>query len=386
MYFLNQKHPSSLVIFSTIIFSLYFILSGCSSTDDTENNSQPTTATTAEVVTNLDTISKNLVPSSLDYTDAGAMTITAESDDDVCEDYDLFSCQPVLLRLYLEMTEEFLENTIEIIDEAGESIGLIPVGNSGSADLENGLSVEYSHPAENDFSILILNNGEPAIYLDVDDTTYTLMSDTTALPESENDDTDFGKVELEISYTDLNTWEVSTKLTDFQCKPLNPWAPQTIQMSIGMEDSIWQGNAMLYSPIWAQSITDLDCDETHDPSLSACIYTEFIADNDAAKANVFMMPETATSVDEDNYGLDRLCDQYPTIFGLNCTNLTTFLQIDLSQFQNSFCNPTSTDVAEWNSDCSDYSEVIGSADFPALDWIPPNQIPSLTVTLPQTIL
>lgn len=376
-----------------LIVAIIFILAGCSSSDETDNsNQQPTVATTTEVVNNIENISKNLIPASLDFTAASAnaagsnIVIANAAEDDACEDYDLFSCQPVLLRVYLEMTNAFLDETLAIIAEAGENIGIIPIGDSGSADLENGLSVEYSHPSENEFSLLILNNDIPAIYLDVDNNNYTLIADTSTLPADQENDTTLGKIELQIDYTDVTIWDVSTTLTDFPCKPLNPWAPQTVQMTIGMNSNIWQGNAMLYSPIWAQSITDLSCDETHDPGLSACIYTEFIADNDAAKANVYMMPETATSIDEENSGLDSLCTQYPTIFGLNCQNLASFLQIDLSQYQNSFCNPASTDAAEWNNDCSAYSDFIAGAEFPTSSWIAPNQIPNLHVTLPETIL
>ncbi|MEK6706709.1 MAG: hypothetical protein AABZ06_13070 [Bdellovibrionota bacterium] len=359
-------------LFIVTLFSSSLIIYGCSKNDST------TTNTMSALSGQLDTVSKNFTPSSLDYTSSTVMSLSSSGnmraqDSNPCAGYDLFGCQPVLLRIYINMAKMFLDLTKQIVSDTSTHLGPLQDGATGIVNQDD-KTIYYKKTSDTNYEILIKSSTASMGHIKVTSTGATVIMDMSQLPDSPG-----GKFKVEVSYTDENNWSISAMLAGMSCQPDDVRAPRSFWVKMAKANDIWKGKAIIYNPVWASFASEPTCDTTATDSTSMNFYTDFVGDNTAAKASVYMIQRDKTSLsDISTYGMSNLCTNYSIN---NCG-----MGASLTAYLNPFCNPAATDVAAWNSSCSGTSTAVSNADFgSASDWIVPYDFYQITITLPDSI-
>ena len=359
------------IISAVAVIACSLILANCGTTASSDGG---TTATTSTVVTNLETVESNLVPDSLDYTQNSAAasvsaSIKAESDGNPCaEAADLFDCQPILLQLYMDMAKMVLGAVTDIISGVGTEMGDVEDGASGTVSWET-TSVQYSKTTDTDYSIILSESSVPIGYIDVNDNVYTVKMNLDNLPEEDTGGA-AGQIQATVTYTDENTWSITFLLTGMACATDDVAAPERIQIQVDKVSGLWTGKAMLYSPRWVGNGLTCSSEATDDTSMD--FYTDFVGNDAAAKASVYMMQRNKNSLDDiANYGMDAIGDG----FGGNT-----------SAYVNPFCNPAGTLDALWGNNCSAINATVSAADYSASsNWVTPYDFYQLAITIPSSL-
>lgn len=327
---------------------------------------------TSSVSSNLETISEDFTPASLSpgtSSTAGLKNQQGQSGDPCAESDDLYDCQPVLLRLYLDMAEMFVDMTQQIVDEVGGRLGSLGDGTSGVETFE-GRTIHYSKSSATDFSILMEDTG-PVAYFDINGTVYTLQMDLDNLEEADDAS---GKLEVVVNYEADDSWSIEIFILEMDCDSSDPRAPERIHIRVARSGALWKGKAMFYNGRWLSRTASCSVAESDEESMN--IYTDFVASETAAKASVYMMSRAKDDLaDIADFGMD----QFPINFSGGGDDNT-------SDYKNPFCNPASTLDALWDNDCASIDTNVSSADYgPASDWIVPSEFYRETVTLPTSL-
>ncbi|MBI2083482.1 MAG: hypothetical protein HYT76_07920 [Deltaproteobacteria bacterium] len=325
---------------------------------------------TSDVATNLETISNGFTPDSLETKASAALSaLTKNVGDDPCADAaDLYDCQPILLRMYIDMAQQFLDMTKTIVSEIGSGLGSLSDGSSGTETLE-GQTVHYSKESASHFSLLLEGTGGSAAYFDVNETVYTLKMDLDKLEEAGDAS---GKLEIVVTYEGEKSWSIVIFISGMDCDSSDPRAPERIHIRVARTEDFWKGKAMFYNGRWKAD--NVSCSTSESDALAINFYTDFVANDVAAKASVYLLPRTKSDLsDIEDFGMDRFPINFST-------------KDKTSNYKNSFCNPTSTLDAVWDNDCSSLDAAVGSADYgPATDWIVPSEFYLETTTLPESL-
>jgi hypothetical protein len=335
-----------------------------------------TTATTATTVSNLQTVNNDLAPASLDYS-ANNASISAptgkasDSGNPCAAADDLMDCQPILLQLYMELAQEILGSVVTAVNTVGGEMGALADGSAGTETV-GGYSVEYSKTTDTDYTILMSLSSTPAIYIDVDGTTYTMTANLAAMSGASSSSTE--ALSVVVQYTDADTWDVNVFIDGLACTADDVRAPDKIKILVNKASGLWSGKAMLYSSLWRVS-DSATCADTATDDTSMNFYTDFVGNATAAKANVYMMSRALSSLDAiADYELSDYQTNYGAGFG------------DTSVYPNAFCNPANTLDALWGNTCSALDATVGDAAFSSADnWVIPSVFSTQSVTVPTTL-
>ena len=344
-------------------------LYGCgSSRGDSDSGGDGTTST---VEGNLDTISDDFTPESLVVGSSSSSSLVKDNgpgSDPCAESEDLYDCQPVLVRLYIDMAHDFLDMTNEIIAEVGSHLGSLPDGSSGDGDFE-GRTIHYSKTSSSQFSILMEQGSSPSAYFNVNGTVYTLKMNLDNLEEAGDSS---GQLEIVVQYDSDESWSIVVFLAGMDCDSNDTRAPERIHIRVAKSGGFWTGKAMFYNGVWQAS--DPTCSTEASNDLAINFYTDFVANDTAARASVYLMPRTKSDLsDIEDFGMDG--------FAINFSNNES-----TSAYANPFCNPASTLDAVWSDDCTTTDSTVGSASYGAAsDWILPSEFFLETVTLPSSL-
>jgi hypothetical protein len=362
---MNMKKTISVV--AVIALSLTLVHCGTILSSSEEETS---TSTTSTVVTNLETVQSDLTPDSLNYTQNSASASVAaskagDSGNPCAEADDLFDCQPILLQLYMEMAQSVLDSVTSIISAVGTAMGNVEDGGSGTATW-GATSVQYSKTTETDYSIILSANSTPIGYVDVNGNIYTVKMDLDNISE-ENTGGAAGNIQATVTYTDENTWSIVFLLTGMACSESDVAAPERIQIQVDKASGLWAGKAMLYGPRWFGN--GLTCSSEATDATSMNFYTDFVGNDTAAKASVYMMQRDKNSLDDiSDYGMDAIGNDFGG---------------DTSAYVNPFCNPANTLDALWGNTCSDFDATVSAADYSAsTNWVTPYDFYQLAITIP----
>lgn len=331
-------------------------------------SSKKTSTTGAESVdANLTAVSGKFLPSSLSYSATRTQILR-----NPCAGLDVFACQPILLRLYVSLAKTMFDATRSVFSGVKDEVDSY-ADNTTATGTADGFTFEGSKTDSDTFKVLLLKNTKPAVYIEVDGSTYTMKGDITALGQGT------GKMEVQVTFTDENTWKVDAWVTEMGCSSTDPRAPDIIRVLMDKTESLWKGKATFYSPRWVA--TDPTCNDTPTDANGILFYTDFVGNNDAAKANVYTLLRNKTTVDT-SFPLNEICPDIITSgTQANC------MGVNISSYINPFCNPTSTNNALWNNSCTSHSSAVSSATFgPESDWVVPSKFYIKTVSLPTTIL
>ncbi len=366
------------------------LLGGCTK-KDAATTAANTDSGVPTLVTSLEAVSAKFAPKSLTYDlgnnshldshwsfDSRVKLLQSEaresSDPCAAVGNDLFACQPVLLRLYIALSKTFFDMGTTVIDQVGTQMGAIADGASGTVNIENHQKVVYSKTDSTHFTLLLKDSADASMgYIKVDGTSINIKMNIGGI-----DSTQAGTMlGLTMTYTDANNWTVDSTLTGMTCNPDDPRAPKSIWVHIAKADALWKGKAIIYNPIWLDN--NPTCSTAEADNISMNFYTNFVGNDTAAKAGVFLIQRNVTSLASiDTYAMSRICDNYMTC---NAGTAAT-----VAAFTNPFCNPQATNTATWGDDCTSTAAAVGAADYGlASDWIVPSVFATTTVTIPDSI-
>jgi hypothetical protein len=347
-------------------------------------NQASSTAGEDAVDTNLAAVSSGMLPKSLTYSSG---TRTLSDTRNPCAGYNLYSCQPVLLRLYMYMAKQMFDMTRQIFANVKEKVKTLPSGSSGTGEVIQGVgTLDYKKTSSSVFSLLIKQTSTqtPIVYLDASENAYTIKSNISTMSEGESS----GKIEIAVTFTNENTWSISVLLTDQDCEANDVRAPRSMRIIVNKADGIWKGKAQLYNGVWMTTGgSDPTCSTQPADSTSMNFYTDFVADDTAAKANVYMMPRDKNSLtDIVNWGMDSFCTKFLSGV-LDCANWYNSQNgANVLEYKNPFCNPENTKVAVWNDSCGTYSSAVSTADLGAAsDWVTPYDFYQLSASVPSSL-
>jgi hypothetical protein len=359
-----------------LVVSVCLLVAVGSSVMSCAKKESASTNATSDLSGKLAAISDKFVPKSLDYSGGSAAmavgvnaTATAQNINP-CVGYDLFGCQPVLLRVYISLAKMFFDMTRTVVDTLGVQLGSLADGSSGTVTTPEG-TITYNKVSATEYSILMKKDGNPFSFISVNGSSATVKMDFTQSGNPE----DRGSFETTVVYTDSDTWTVNALFRNENCDTDDARAPEMINVLIAKSGAVWTGKSMMYNPRW---VGDVACTDTPTDGSSMNFYTDFVGDDAAAKVSVFLMQrDKSTLADISDFAMKNLCTKY---------NFCGDPAPDLSAYNNPFCNPDTTDVAVWDNSCGSYSTAVSAADFgPASDWIIPNVFYTKTVSLPDSI-
>lgn len=358
--------------------ALLAIVMGCSKSKRSESN------VASAAVANLTTMSEGFAPASLSYSGTTGYALRYAPQADVCDATGdtsgnrLFSCQPILLRIYVDVAQQYLEMMKAIVESAGKSLGALADGASGTASAD-GKTIVYSKSSGAKYSFIVKEGDNPVAYVDVNGSVYTLRADFAKMSSATADMP--AQFEAVASFTDADHWTVRVTSLDSTCQSTDVRAPRRARILMSKDGNVWKGKAMLYNGVWAYGIaanlgTAPTCSTPDADGTSMTLLTDFVGDGTAAKAKVYMTTRVASSVAAiEASPLNNFCSTY----GISAA--CTSLGVNLTAFANPFCNRSNTITATWNDSCAASSSSVASAEFGAsTDWTTPADFASSSTT------
>jgi hypothetical protein len=355
-------------------------LTACSKKDD--KGSQASTNVTSGVTSNLQQIQTSFTPTSM----ASSTTALQSGDFKMltagtgpCANMDFFQCQSVLVKLYFDIGKAMVGTAAQLVSGVGSHLGQLADGASGTANSNDGGTVEYSKTSPTVFSVLAKNaSATPGLYLSVNDTTYTMKFDIKTLDATETDDV---KLEMTINYTSATVWSIDLYMSNSTCDAADPGAPGRIKIVLSRNDTLWTGKAMLFHPHWTTTSTPTCSDTT-----TIGMYTDFVGSNTATKGSLYMIPGTNNDLSSiSNLEFADFC----TNFGSACVDAGTGGTIpnDLpANYLNPFCSITAGVAPSFNNTCSASDSAVSAAAYSAASiWITPFDLSNLAITLPSAL-
>ncbi|GIL18446.1 MAG: hypothetical protein BroJett040_21970 [Oligoflexia bacterium] len=342
---------------------------------------EPATASTnitTTISSNLSTVSAGFAPASLAVSPSVQFSSLREnmeiSSGGPCGTASFFDCQAILVRLYLTMAKQFVDMTNQVIAGVGSGLGQLADGASGSAASGDGYTFHYNKTDANNFAILGIkdSSSQPGIYLNVSSTVYTLKVDTAQMDSNGST----AKVSAVINYTDASTWSIDMMIDNPTCDANDVEAPSKIKIKLSKASGLWTGKAMMYHPRWANAGTPT-CATTPSASTSVALYTDFVGNDSAAKASVYLIPVDQAGTTYSSYGLDNFCNNFGSVCSGGMSGVMT-------NYPNPFCATSSGST--FNSTCSSVDATVAAASYSAAsNWTAPATYVSESVTLPSSL-
>jgi hypothetical protein len=373
---------------AVLALTLAAAVAGCQGTGDPADEDVGT-GTLSAMAERLTLLNQELLPASLDVDGAAATALqgslrSALEPFNPCEGYDPFSCQPVLLRYYLAATRVlvgsmFVTLLAEVVDRIIEHETGFADGSTGTITVGN-RTIAWTRASASNYSILVKDGAYPVFHVAVNDWTTTIQADLDRLSAGGPG----GRMEITFGFVDLHTWNIEATIVGQPCRPDDVRAPRNFRLAIRREAGLWKGKALTYHPFFAEAAPSCDTVETDETSMN--LYTDFVGDHAAAKANIYFLRRDKDALDDiSGYGMDALCANNPEILGGNACSGTGG-QAFPSLYPNPFCNPAATDIARWGDSCRAISaEVADGAFGPAADWVMPSDFHRLAITLPNSL-
>jgi hypothetical protein len=373
---------------AVLALTLLAAVSGCQGTGDPADDDVGA-GTLSAMAGHLTLLNQELLPASLDVDGTAAAALqgglrSALEAVNPCEGYDPFNCQPVLLRYYLAATRVlvasmFVTLLAEVVDRIIEHETDFADGSTGAITVGN-RTIAWSRASASNYSLLVKDGGQPVFHVAVEDWTTTIRADLDLLLEGGPG----GRMEIAFRFVDLHTWNIEATIVGQPCRPDDVRAPRNFRLAIRREAGLWKGKALTYHPFFAEAAPTCDTLETADTSMN--LYTDFVGDHAAAKANIYFLRRDKDALDDiSGYGMDALCVNHPEILGGNaCSGAGG--QVFPSSYTNPFCNPAATDIAHWGDSCQRISAGVADGTFgPATDWTLPSDFHRMAITLPASL-
>ena len=162
---------------------------------------------------------------------------------------------------------------------------------------------------------------------------------------------------------------------------MDPNAPSKVQVKVSKSGDMWNGKAMVYTPRW-DDVAGVDCNTTagvHELTM----YTDFVGNNDATKAGLYLIPATESSLatpDIENYALTEACTNFTSLnVGPFCADLAS------ANWGNFWCTTAPTAEPTWNNACTAYPTVSAASFSAASEWVEPATLKAYSITFPTSL-
>lgn len=373
-------------ILSILICSSMFI--SCAKKEDAAKTTDVVNATT--IAANIAAVQTDMIPES--FKNASKSRFAARSgDNDPCDEVSdeyqgldrLFACQPILLRIYLSIAQQLTGMAAQLAGHLAGFINQVPDGSSNSfTDEDNNQMVFHINKTDAlNYALLVENNSHPAMYINITDgNQYDLRFSLAHMPDAAGET---GEVEVKINYQGLSSYDIKFAFVGQDCDANDVQAPQNIQVAIDKLGAIWVGGAHLYLPRWWGGTTTLTCASTPTSSTQVSLVTRFVGNDVAAKAEVALMKNSVTAINDDTMA-DYPLNDFFNIFeipGVACGGTCPAL----TDFANPFCSLGASNTGEWNNNCSTFDAGVASGNFLNNNLIAPVDFPTYQVTIPTSL-
>ncbi|MCP4756416.1 MAG: hypothetical protein GY866_36595 [Proteobacteria bacterium] len=383
-----------IVGFAIVSIALIFAVVNCKK--DKESTITVGTSNFASgTVTKMQAVSDGFVPDSMETSSASSASIGYASgsrkngrrlfseDEDPCAETDLWGCQAILVKLYIDFSNQLFDMSILFLNEMATHLGQLENGQSGTANTGDGVTIHYSKISDNQWDMLAVTALGTFLDMSVNENSYTFkVNFSNNVENTEN----LSTLELQVSYINDTNWIVNSIIMGSGCDPDDERAPERIKVIMSRSGNLYTGKAMLYSPRWAYFNPDPTCASVIDDDHSLNLYTDFVANDAAAKVKVYMMKRNVSDLDSMDvlYSMADICSSYWDNFNLfanaaECENDTNFTTL----YPNPFCT-TGTQEGEtnWGDDCTGTNSTIQAAEYGADNlWATPSNYYQQTVTL-----
>lgn len=355
----------------TIMVVLAVISSSCSKKEEPAD-SGTTGNFTSVAVANMASVSSGYAPASLGSASQSSLRTMNENP---CQGTNgLIDCQPNLLKLYLGISKQMFESVSDMVTQIGSGLGQLPDGASGQVTTEDGQIIIYSKASAEQWSFEMRTAaGVPLAYVSIVGGVYTLEMDSAASGE-QGATAKFSSI---LSFTDSDTWTMTSTIVGMACDANDARAPQNFRIVMNREGALWTGKSMMYLPRWA-NVGSVNCSSTSDDDKDANIYSDFVADETAARMAVYALKRTRGANEISSHPLSQICTEFSPL----CGGGSTLGSETPSNYPNPVCIPASTGAGSWNNDCGGVSTTIQSASFgPSTDWLAPSSFHGLTISV-----
>jgi hypothetical protein len=289
------------------LFILFVVVLSFSCTNSVSENTEETHS---ESYQNISSINNNYVPTSLKSNSNASYgaVLSYLATPGASQFSNFLDLQPALLKSYIEMTRVFLEELVNTVDETEDVLSLASLNTSGNFIFDDSDVVSWSKSSDEEWELSIKDpeDNSQILFLSVNQSEYLIDMDSSFI--NEDDEDSFGSYTATINYTNNDSWLAEILVTDIGLENGDRDTPERIKLYIQYEDDIWKGKVMTYHPY------------ADNPPLapSMNIYTDFIANDDVVKANIYFIDDAQDSLlNLSDYAVGRVKENYPAFSGVS---------------------------------------------------------------------
>lgn len=386
-----SKNKMKYAFVALLASSLY--IQGCGE-KEADNEIDPAVVQMSQ---SLEAVERDFLPAPLELKGTAAEKISQKTEEDICGDDDLFTCQPKLLKFYVQNSKQAFAFARIATMQAAFGLGRLPDGSSGQVRVEkDNVDIIFNKRSALDFEILVKKDGQSLGYIKSNNKNYHIQYD---LDKDVNKDPNSlgGKIDIAVTYTGRKSWVTDVLITDVACNPIKVKDPRTARIKVERENDKWTGSATWHSDIAGNFSSDVSCNTPGSDEHGLVTYTEFVSNNEASRGALYIMKQNESSTNNiAAYGVNQLCANYEALcqamgesFGLPTETAKVTIENLLSIATNPFCIKPSTSgnaVTDWNNDCSSISQEIANKPYLATsEFIAPSTFKDLSIQLPETL-
>jgi hypothetical protein len=265
-------------------------------------------------------------------------------------------------------------------------------------------TIDYNKTSAASYGVLAKNaDGASFLHMQVTDSAYILQMDFAKIPVSMRDASSptEGALEVTLTFANESSWKVSVFAQGMACDSQDPTAPSQFKLVFDKEAGLWSGKVMMYSGrgVRGAGETTPTCSTVVSDDRSTNYYTDFVANDAAAKVNGYVMKRDVSNfvseASNTTYALSNLCHWYASNFGISesvcdATAKKTVggVQQDVhysTDYTNSYCID-STGTTTWGNNCSSTDVTVSTAAFGTPNnWIEPALFYTTHIVLPSSL-
>lgn len=363
------------ILLSSALFIPVLFFTNCKKS---ETEATPNIA--SEVVQNLQTISANYTPDSLNSVASSSIAANAsiQSSDDPCEGVTDFAvCQSNLVKAYIRVGKSTVDSVATLAGQIGTALGEVPDGNSGtSADGK----ISWNKTSSEVWSILSRNSSSDTIaYFSVNNGVYTLKIDQNNAETGPLDQ----QIEAVITYNNESDWDVNVYFGNNECDSTDVDDPSKVRIKMSKSGGLWTGKAMIYVPRWQTPGDAAPTCATVAGTNDIAMYTDFVGNHSSTKAALYLIPTTESGTAYSAFDLPDFCTNFPGACGTNPGQIPP--SFNFSTYPNNWCTTGPNTTPTWGDNCVSNSAVNAASFSAGSEWVAPSVLKAYSVTMPSSL-
>ena len=346
---------------SLLVFCSYIIFSCGKGSKDSESSSKT-------VSKKLENFTEKIAPNALRSSSSENLLLGG----DPCANFkspdrfrNFLACQPTLLANYISQTKAFVEGVTGFLKQAESQISSIADGASGSLTSSEGYKISYTKTDSDTFTVKVSAQNQTLVALSIDNKKTDFQMDAWVLADKSVYSSNYGRYSGNLDYQNENSWSVTLFLAGIPCDSQAVDSPERIELIVSYSNGVWTGKAMSYHP---RKSGDL-CTQASPDASKMNVYTDFIGDETATKASVYMLNHTVSSLESiTTFQIGKFCVNYPSI----CGTSTDYTTDSSSSITLPFCVSQTGKEPVWGNSCPDSSNIVNANYSAASQWVIPS--------------